>query len=619
MSDSVQVIPHQGWKINTLLLAVYWCPVLYMIIISGVTGMYTWKEIVTILIEPTTLLTGLVIVAWPLLTIYVAFKKIRSYDGSEKSCDDCNAFAQFFPNFTIIIPPVFSFLYPFIIRHAVLKNGMQFDFLAYLFLSIGATFLFSLYWYVLFLHRYEKWQKFLPLKKQYIKLGLVMRNTLVAFFTSLGIVFVSFSPLFVEANRNISVSTMFLTKMLPQIIIGVAMSMCDFFSLSHGITSRVNKINDFSNGLAEGDYTADKLVVESRDEFGLLVNSLNGFYDNTKHLLVGLEDTVSVSGKVASELSANMNETAASVQQIVGNISNVKEQMVNQSSGVEEATATLNEIMANIEKLNANIESQSSGVSQSSAAVQQMVANIKSVTQVLQKNGAAVSQLSEASDVGQKRVENSVSMAEKILSESSGLLEASTVVQNIADQTNLLAMNAAIEAAHAGEAGKGFAVVADEIRKLAEQSNAQGKTISESLQTLEEAISGVSDSTKLMQKQFEVIFELAKTVREQEDVVMNAMQEQNEGSAQVLQAMKDITDSTAEVRQGSSEMLTGGKQVVSEMNMLADTTQTITNSMTEMAAGTDQILEAINDVNNSSSKNKDSIDKLSTEMHNFKL
>ena len=66
-------------------------------------------------------------------------------------------------------------------------------------------------------------------------------------------------------------------------------------------------------------------------------------------------------------------------------------------------------------------------------------------------------------------------------------------------------MNAAIEAAHAGEAGKGFAVVSDEIRKLAEQSNDQGKKITESLEGLEVVIQKVSDSTKQLQEQFNTI------------------------------------------------------------------------------------------------------------------
>jgi len=616
MNNGKTIIPPQGWKINFLLMTVYWIPIFYIGSISGLTGMYTWAEVGQIMISPSTLLMGLFLIVWPIASMQYTFKKIRSYDGTEKSCDSCNAIAQFFPNLTIIVPPILAVCYPFVIRSACNRNGITFEFLSMILLTVGATYLLSLFVYIHFLQQYERWQEKLPLKKKYIKLSLVARNVLVAFFT---IVCVGFSPLFVSANREISVETMFLTKMLPQIVVGIVMGILDFYQLTKGITERVKKIDGFSMELSEGRYTASKLSVESRDEFGILVNNLNGFYDTTKHLLVGLGETTETSTKVANELSTNMTETAASVQQIVGNINGVKEQMVNQSSGVEEATATLHEIMGNIEKLNSNIETQSAGVEQSSSAVQEMVANIKSVTQVLEKNGVAVNQLGEASDVGQKRVENSVTMAEKIITESSGLLEASAVIQNIADQTNLLAMNAAIEAAHAGEAGKGFAVVADEIRKLAEQSNTQGKTITGSLQNLEESITGVSESTKELQKQFSVIFELARTVKQQEDVVMNAMREQADGSEQVLQAIKDITDSTSEVRQGSAEMLSGGKQVVTEMNVLAETTAKITNSMAEMASGTDQILLAINDVNSTSEMNKESVNKLAQEMSHFKL
>lgn len=227
--------------------------------------------------------------------------------------------------------------------------------------------------------------------------------------------------------------------------------------------------------------------------------------------------------------------------------------------------------------------------------------------------------MKQFSEKGNESINQTVQETLKIKQQSETLLETSNVIQNIAHQTNLLAMNAAIEAAHAGEAGAGFSVVADEIRKLAEDSNTQGKKISTNFKEILETISEVTLAVSSLQEVFNNIYEFTSKVAEQESVIMHAMQEQSEGGSQVLEAIKQINDVTVNVKQGGSSMESASFAVNEKMNSLLRLTEEITQSMTEMKSGIESINNSINVVNDLTHQNTTSINTLGDTVKKFKV
>jgi len=375
-------------------------------------------------------------------------------------------------------------------------------------------------------------------------------------------------------------------------------------------------LKDIAQG--EGDLTKT-ITVSSKDEVGDLAKYFNQTLEKIKNLVIIIKKEGMELTDIGDNLSSNMTETAAAVNEITANIQSIKSRVINQSASVTETNATMEQVTVNINKLNAHVENQTKNVSQASAAIEEMVANIASVTETLVKNGTNVQTLQESSEVGRTGLQDVSTDIQEIARESEGLLEINAVMENIASQTNLLSMNAAIEAAHAGEAGKGFAVVADEIRKLAESSSEQSKTISAVLKKIKASIDKITKSTENVLNKFEAIDSNVKTVAQQEETIRNAMEEQGQGSKQVLNGIEQVTDITRNVKSGSEEMLEGAQQVILESQNLEKVTQEITSGMNEMASGAEQINIAVNQVNDLSGKNREGIGNLMREVSKFKI
>jgi methyl-accepting chemotaxis protein len=382
------------------------------------------------------------------------------------------------------------------------------------------------------------------------------------------------------------------------------------------IVSVTNTLKDISEG--EGDLTRT-IPEKGNDEITDMSRYFNLTLAKIKKLIVSIKEQAGVLSETGNELASNMTETAAAMNEITANIQSIRGRMLNQSASVTQTGATMEQITGNINRLNGYVEQQSASVSQSSSAVEEMLANIQSVTQTLVRNGESVNGLTSSSGLGRVSLQGAVSDIREIARDSEGLLEINKVMKNIASQTNLLSMNAAIEAAHAGEAGKGFSVVAEEIRKLAESSGEQSKTISAVLKKIKASIDKVSASTGNTLTRFEVIDSDVKTVSEQEENIRRAMEEQNEGSKNILEAVGRLNEITRQVKKESAEMLDGSREVINESKNLGQVTQEITGGINEMATGAEQVNIAVTKVNEITAKNRENIDLLVKEVSLFKV
>jgi methyl-accepting chemotaxis protein len=266
------------------------------------------------------------------------------------------------------------------------------------------------------------------------------------------------------------------------------------------------------NELSKGNLDLNIKRINSKDEIGLLTNSLADLRDKLDEIIL--------------DISRNAENLAKTSQQV--NISSEQ-----QSQRANEQAFSIEELSSTIEQISTNIGQNTDNAQQTEKISQEANQRIKIV-----------------SEKSKEAVEANKEIASKII-----------MINDIAGKTNLLAINASIEAAQAGEHGKGFAVVAAEIKTLAENSNKAAEEIvnltQSALQITEEVGEVMSDTIPKIENTSRLIRDISVASTEQNggvNQVNNAIQKLNKVTQQNASSGEELADNAVELA-GQAEKL----------------------------------------------------------------
>ncbi|GAB6156112.1 hypothetical protein JCM17380_48640 [Desulfosporosinus burensis] len=380
------------------------------------------------------------------------------------------------------------------------------------------------------------------------------------------------------ANERAQLSLLILT------IVSIVWGLLVALVLARMIAKPLAKVSRTMERVAEGDLTFDQIVINGRDEIGMMVDSVNQMQANLRSLIQRSKESAWQIATSAQEMSASTAEATKSVEQVTSTVQNMAEGANEQAIQAQEAASMVENITQAISEIRQRIEEIAKSSEQTQVLVGDGFSAIQNQNDKMKENLAATEKVDKATD--------------DLVNQSHEVGRILETISAIAGQTNLLALNAAIEAARAGEHGRGFAVVAEEVRKLAEGSAQSTREIAEILQKIqagaEVAAREMDNTRQIVDGQNSAVFRTDQIFREISASVGEMVEKigaVNASAEQIDNSAKGITETIASISAVAEETAAATEQASASTEEQSAITQQIAASAASLA-GLGQTLQS---------------------------
>ncbi|WMJ22442.1 methyl-accepting chemotaxis protein [Paludicola sp. MB14-C6] len=326
--------------------------------------------------------------------------------------------------------------------------------------------------------------------------------------------------------------------------------------------------------LADGDLTSDVEIIKSKDELGILNQSL-------RSTIISLRNYISEIASVLGNIS-NGNLNTKVEQEYVGDFGSIKESMERIISSLNHTLSHINlasdQVAAGSNQVSNAAQSLSQGATEQASSIEELSASISEISEHVKQTAMNATKVNNASIKVDTELMNSNKQMEILLDAMRNISETSQeiskiikTIDDIAFQTNILALNAAVEAARAGAAGKGFAVVAEEVRNLATKSAEAAKTTTHLIETSVQAVENGTNITNETAQSLQSVVDNGAQISKLIEDIAESCNMQATSISQVTQGVEQISgvvqtnSATAEESAAASEELNGQAQMLNEL------------------------------------------------------